>query len=173
MTRRQWAHRVGAVAAAVVAVGVAVMVGAPPVTAVRVGLYVVLAVVVESAWHLVGPVASRTGGSPFAAIAWPPRSRPVAPPERLKELQRAMWLAVQSIGGWHFRLRPVLREIADGLMDDRRGVLLDRDADAARAILGPEAWDLLRPGVAMPDDRWADGPPANELESLVRRIEEL
>jgi hypothetical protein len=173
VTRRDWARRGVVAAMAAVGVGVAVIVGVPPAVAVRLGSYVVLAVFVESAVRLLGPMAPPGSRSLFTVVARPPRRRPVVPPEQLEELQRRVWAGVRSVGGWHYRLRPVLRDVADALLEDRHGVRLDRDPAASRAILGPRAWDLLRPDVDAPGDRWADGLAVDELDALVGRIEKL
>ena len=44
----------------------------------------------------------------------------------------------------HTRLRPVLVEIAEARLV-RRGLRLERDVEEARRLLGPAAWELVRP----------------------------
>ena len=80
---------------------------------------------------------------------------------------------MQSAGGWHFRLRPVLRDVTTVLLEDRRRVALDTQPDAAREALGPAAWGHLRPDTPSPDDRWSPGITPTDLDALVTRIEEL
>ncbi len=157
---------------AVVVPALAVLAGASPAGAVRVGVAVVLAVAVEAAVRVVGSTPPLDGRSTFATVARGPERAPDAPPPRLAGWQRAMEHGTGSVGGWHFRLRPALRDLADGVLD-RNGVRLDRDPELARELLGDRVWGRLRPDVPDPNDRWAAGLAAEELEQIVRRIEEL
>jgi hypothetical protein len=175
MTPIGWRRRLTLAIGVVLAVSGAIVLGAAPAQAVRVGLFVLVAVGVEIAARLVGAGAENGAGrqSPFAAIARPPRSSSPPPPEHRERRRRDVWLATESIAGWHFRLRPVMREISDGLLEDRHGVGLDQDPERARELLGPAAWERLRADLPAPDDRWAAGLTPDELASMVTRIEEL
>ena len=72
----------------------------------------------------------------------------------------------------HFRLRPLVRDVASGLLL-RRGVDLERSPDRARELLGPDAWELIRPDRPPPDDRSATGLPLAEIERTVDALERL
>jgi hypothetical protein len=95
--------------------------------------------------------ARRTRRSTFElALA----ARPT-PAGRLRSLQRVENDCVQGLANpvdLHRRLRPLLREIAAQRLAARHGIDLDRRPDAARVILGEEAWELVRPGRRAPDE---------------------
>lgn len=173
MTRQQLLRRLGMAVRLVLLVVVAIVVGAPPLLAVRIGSYVLAAGVVEALLLSLGPSAPRRGRSAFDRIAHPRPPEPPPSPESLDRVRREASLAQQTSGGWYFRLRPVLRDVAAVLLTDRHGVDLDRQPQAAHRVLGPEAWERLRPDAAPPDDRWDHGISPGELARVVTRIEEL
>ena len=94
-------------------------------------------------------------------------------PSTLVRLEQACVLGIARSFDFHYRLRPRLREMAEARLAARRGVLLDASPDAARLILGDEAWELVRADRLPPEDRLAHGVPADELRSLVERLEGL
>ena len=103
------------------------------------------------------------------------RRRRPAPPGRpfgLLAMERRVGLAVGSAGEAHERLRPLLREIARGRLA-AAGVDLDRRPGAARELLGPEAWALVRDDVAAPADRHARGADPAALEAAVSALERI
>jgi hypothetical protein len=71
----------------------------------------------------------------------------------------------------HTRLRPVLVEIAEARLA-RRGLRLDRDVAEARRLLGPTAWELVRPD-RPPRDRDTPGIAPRELEEILDALEEM
>jgi hypothetical protein len=90
----------------------------------------------------------------------------------LARLERAVSTATTHAGDLHTRLRPILREIAaDGLR--RRGVDLDGDPAAARALLAPGTWELVRPDRPRPDDPFARGLPRAQLDAVLDDLEAL
>jgi hypothetical protein len=97
-------------------------------------------------------------------------SRPTRIAERDK-LAREVGLGMQTAFDFHFRLRPVLVEIARGRLAGR-GISLDDEA-RARSVLGEEAWELLRPDRELPHDRNAPGLEAHELGRLVGVLERI
>jgi hypothetical protein len=112
--------------------------------------------------------------------AYPPESilRPHAAaadrriaPASLVHLENEAALGVASSFDLHYRLVPRLRSIADGLLSSRRRVSLAGAPDAARAILGERAWELVRSDRAAPDDRLAKGIAADELARAVDALE--
>ena len=90
----------------------------------------------------------------------------------LDRLDRELALGSATEFDLHFRLRPVLREIAAPLLAARSGVDLDRDAERARHVLGDEAWDVLRADREPPYDRTArvedDGPVRATIDVVER-----
>jgi hypothetical protein len=102
--------------------------------------------------------------------------RPEHEPSRLPELARAereVTLAAASAFDLHYRLRPALREAAGGLLAARRGIDLDLQPDRARALLGEEAWQLVRPDREPPHDRHAPGIGAAELGRVLGALEAI
>jgi hypothetical protein len=104
------------------------------------------------------------------AVAAPPDedARPASP----EAVERLVAGATAYAGDLHFRLRPVLREIAAGALRGR-GVDLDREPEAARALLGEEAWELVRPGRPRPEEPFAPGLAPGALAGVLDVLEEL
>lgn len=73
--------------------------------------------------------------------------------------------------GFHFRLRPVLRDIADQRLRARHGIGID-DPEAV-VHLGPDAHDLLRADRPAPDDRRRPGIDPATLDDLLTNLERL
>ena len=73
----------------------------------------------------------------------------------------------------HVRLRPILREIAAHRLWMRFGVDLDREQERARELVGPNAWELVRPERRPPSDRLARGPAPADLRVVVEELERL
>jgi hypothetical protein len=59
------------------------------------------------------------------------------------------------------------------LLTTRRRISLDAEPEAARAALGGEAYELVRPDRPPPQDRLARGLPADELGRVVRSLESV
>jgi hypothetical protein len=111
-----------------------------------------------------------------------PRARPLRPrplrdpgsrrpPPSLARIEHESALGVAGAFDLHFRLVPRLRSIAAGLLASRRRLALDAESDAARRILGPETWELVREDRPSPDDRLARGLPAPDLRRVVESLE--
>jgi hypothetical protein len=99
------------------------------------------------------------------------------PPEEariasLERLGREVALAASREFDLHFRLRPVLREIAEARLE-RRGVRLDSDNRRVRELLGDELWSLTAADRKPPTNRQAVGIGFEELERTVERLERL
>ena len=87
-------------------------------------------------------------------------------------LDRVVSTATAHAGELHFRLRPILREIAaDGL--HRHGVELDAQPQAAQKLLAPETWELVRPDRPRPDDAFAPGLAPKRLDAILDDLEAL
>jgi hypothetical protein len=155
------------------AVLIAVLVLAPGRAELAVHVYVLVLLAAALA-SVVGSIASQahTGGSQFDAAL----ERPDDESGRLAELvrlEREVALAQATEFDLHHRLRPVLREIALGLLAVRRGVDLDRQPARARALLGEETFELVRADREPPWDRQAPGPAIDELRRVVASLEAL
>ena len=99
----------------------------------------------------------------------PPETAPIAALERLG---REVSLAASREFDLHYRLRPVLREIAAARLE-RRGARLDSDSTRARELLGDDLWAITKPDREPPTDRQAPGIGFEELERTVERLERL
>ena len=112
------------------------------------------------------------GPSPFELAL---RRRP-ARHERLAELarlEREVALASANAFDLHYRLRPVVSEVAGGLLAARRGIDLDSRPEAARAALGEDAWELARGDRPPPADRSGPGFAPERLRAVVTALEAL
>jgi hypothetical protein len=94
-------------------------------------------------------------------------------PAELERLEREVYLSLGSSFYLHHRLRPLLREIASNRLLLRHGLDPDRRPEEAAKIVGPQAWEWLRPDRQEPRDRWAPGPPMAELSSVVDALERI
>lgn len=120
-----------------------------------------------------GALANRLpAGRPVFEPALRPRVETQLWPAPLVQLERIVeWSGSNGVDA-HKRLRPVVVEIAEARLA-RRGLRLDRDADEARRLLGPTAWDLARPDRHPPRDRHTPGIGRRELEEIVDALEAL
>ena len=104
------------------------------------------------------------------AFAASPATR--ARPASLARVEREVTLATGTAFDVHFRLRPIVREVAAGLLL-RRGIDLERSPDRARTMLGARVWELARPDRPPPEDRTSPGLPIATVESVVDDLERL
>jgi hypothetical protein len=107
---------------------------------------------------------------PLEVVA--PRARRPEQPPSLERMQNEVVLGIASSFDLHYRLVPRLREIASGLLASRRNVLLS-DPERSRALLGADAWELVRPDREAPRDRLTTGIPPGELEQVVDALERV
>ncbi len=137
---------------------------------VRLYLVVAAAALVLAFVSFIG-AAVPTSVSEFDALLQPSPPRPARSPS-LDQLERL--LAVRpSAGDVHLRLRPVLVEIAAARLWTAQGIDLHADPEAARRLLDPLAWDLVRPDREPPADRLAPGPSLAALAAAVDALEAL
>jgi hypothetical protein len=123
--------------------------------------------------RLVGLTRRRRGPgerSEFDDALRPGRFESVRVAERDK-LERELELGLQTAFDFHFRLRPTLVEIARNRLAGR-GVSLD-DEPRAKAVLGADAWELLRPERDPPHERNAPSLSTDELGGLVAALEKI
>jgi hypothetical protein len=122
--------------------------------------------------RLTGGALPPAGQSRFERALRPP-PRPRARPEALAGLERRLLLATETAFEVHYRLRPVLREIAAHRLSAHRGIDLDSEPEGAREALGPEAWELVRFDRPPPADRLGPGYPLADLRAAVHSLERI
>jgi hypothetical protein len=109
-------------------------------------------------------------GHPLFEPGLGPRVKTDVWPAQLVRLDRIVEWSGSSALAAHSRLRPVLVEIAEARLA-RRGLRLDRDVEEARRLLGPKAWELVRPDRPAPRDRDAPGIARRELDEILDALE--
>lgn len=112
-----------------------------------------------------------TRSSGFDAAFAPARATR-ARPGSLARIEREVALATGTAFDVHYRLRPVVRSVAYGLLL-RRGIDLERSPDRARPLLGEDAWALVRPDRPAPENRTARGLEPAAIERAVHSLERL
>jgi hypothetical protein len=127
----------------------------------------------------IGALAERAlGGRPVQdgserRLRWGWWRRPA--PDRLRGLEaveHAIEFSLATAFDVHYRLRPHLRVVAAHRLE-RHGVSLDREPRRARALLGTEAWDLVRPDRPAPPSRSARGLDMDAVRRVVERLDAL
>jgi hypothetical protein len=103
-----------------------------------------------------------------AALARTPE--PAERPGELSRIEREVDLGISSAFYLHFRLRPLLRQIAEHRLRSGAGLELDR---AGSSVFEPDEWELLRPDRPEPRDPHGRGVPLPRLRSLVERLERM
>jgi hypothetical protein len=102
---------------------------------------------------------------------------PAAParsvPPSLARIEHEVALGVAGSFDLHYRLAPRLRSVAAGLLAARRNVSLESSPDRAHALLGDEAWALVRPDRTSPQDRLGTGVAPAELGRAVEALEAI
>jgi len=103
------------------------------------------------------------------------RGRPATTtqPVELMRAERDLELGIAGAAHAHHRLLPLLRAAAIARLATHRGIELDRRPDAARELLGEDAWELLRSDRPEPEDRFAPGIPRERVAALIERVESL
>ena len=88
-------------------------------------------------------------------------------------MEREIVLGSADADHAHRRLKPLLRGIASARIAARHGFELERRPEEARALLGEDVWELLRPDRPAPADRDAPGVPRKAIVAAIERIEAL
>ena len=155
-------------ALATVGLGVALLVSpGTPELIVEIYLFVIASLVLAAVVFRVANALPR--GEPVS-LEQPPRSQRVG---QLESVARALDLAEASAFDLHRVLRPIVREIAAARLA-RHGVSLDRQPERARALLGPQAWELVRPDREAPAGRSdRGGCSRDELRQIVGSLEAI
>ena len=99
----------------------------------------------------------------------PVEERPIAD---LLRLERELSMASARQFDLHYRLRPVLRDVAAAQLE-RRGLDLDSGRPAVQELLGEELFELTAPGREPPKNRLAPGPGIEGLDRTISRLERL
>jgi hypothetical protein len=155
----------------VVTVALIVVLGLHPVSTTRIlaGYALALAAIGLDAFvRILGTESWRERGSLFEHVLSRKEPEPTRPSEIVR-IEREITLGTTSAGHLHTRLLPLLREAASA----RLGIDFDLHPDRARAALGDESWELLRPDRPEPADRSAPGLPVRRVRGVVDMLEQL
>jgi hypothetical protein len=171
VTRRERRRSATAIVLATIGAGVVLALGAFSAATVAAVYVVVLGTLVLAPLTRLARVPAETEPSLFELSLRPSASGSGRPPE-LVRMERELLLGLQTAGGLHNRLVPLLREAAAARLAERRIDLL-RQPDAARAALGDEAWQLVRPDRPTPLDRTGPGITTARLRSLLDALEDV
>jgi hypothetical protein len=101
------------------------------------------------------------------------RKQASSQPEELLRMDREIVLGNADADHAHRRLLPLLRSVAAARIAARYGFELERRPDEARALLGEDVWELLRPDRPEPPDRHAAGLPHKSIVTVIERVEAL
>jgi hypothetical protein len=174
MTRR--VLRSSAPAVVLVTIALVVVVVFRPVTA---ELAVDAYVLVVGGILLLSLVQAATAASPGPrrasafeqALRAPEES--VERPAEVARVEREVFLGVASAFYLHYRLRPLLRELAEQRLGERYSADLDDPRPEIRALLPDEAWPLVHSERPPPRDRHAPGIPLARLSAIVDALERI
>ncbi len=110
--------------------------------------------------------------SPFVASLEQP-ARTVERPASLARTEREVSMAGAAAFDVHFRLRPMLVELAGELLLARRGIDLERSPERAHAVLGDDTWEIVRPDRPQPRQRHDPGMSQAKLDRIVTALEHV
>jgi hypothetical protein len=164
-----------AAAVAIATIGLLVLLGVRPVSTQQLltAYVLVLAAIALAALTRVARSASDfPPPSEFDAALRVREASPMRPPE-LVRTEREITLGTSNAGHLHQRLLPLLREAAAARLSAGHNVDLVRRPQAARELLGEDAWELLRPDRPEPLDRNAPGISMRRLRGVVATLEKL
>ncbi|HKD33813.1 MAG TPA: hypothetical protein VKB73_10115 [Gaiellaceae bacterium] len=99
--------------------------------------------------------------------------RPSVRPPDLERTERLVSMASTTAFDLHFRLRPVLREVVEQRLAERRGLRLDSGDPRVQEACGAELWEVVRPDREPPDNRYRPGLEREAFERVVARLEEI
>ena len=94
-------------------------------------------------------------------------------PQTLTRLEREVALGVDTAFYAHYRLRPLLREIADQRLESRFSSGVERPSRAARESLPEDAWTLFDPDRKPPRDPHGPGLERERLAEIVDALEKI
>jgi hypothetical protein len=131
----------------------------------------ILVVGLAAAWRVLGRAARITASSPerFEDVLRPRRVPPFEIPG-LRAVETDIRMSTANAFGLEFRLKPVLRELAQWRLQREHGIDLDRQPDASRRVLGESLWPLIQAADAFPEFR-DPGIPLADVQAGVERLE--
>ena len=133
-------------------------------------------VVFLSALALIAVVRELDARPPVAAGVLRARRRPPAPEPagvaQLEWLERRLAVGADSALELHVTLRPLVTQIASAALARRHGVVLERQPERARELLGPTVWALVGEERELPRGH-APGLSDDELARLVEELEAI
>ena len=92
---------------------------------------------------------------------------------QLARIEREVAMATGTAFDVHYRLRPLLREVAEHRLATRRGLALDAGSPAAREALGEDLWELVRLDRDPPHHHLARGMSLAEIRAAVEALERI
>jgi len=155
----------------VVTIALIVVLGLHPVSTTRIvaGYALALAAIGLDAFvRILGAESWRERGSLFEHVLSRKTPEPTRPSEIVR-IEREITLGTTSAGHLHSRLLPLLRDAASA----RLGIDFGLHPERARAALGAESWELLRPDRVEPIDRSGPGLPIRRVRAVVDQLEQL
>ena len=93
-------------------------------------------------------------------------------PAELVRIERELTLGAATAEHFQTRLAPLLREAAAARLAAHE-IDLELRPDRARALLGDDVWDLIRPDRPAPAERNAAGPPLRTVAAVIDTIERV
>ena len=99
----------------------------------------------------------------------PPEVRPIA---ELHRLERELSMAAARRFDLDYRLRPIMREVAEAKLE-RRGLSLESSSPTVRELLGDELVELIATDHDPLANRLAPGPGLDGLDRTIERLERL
>lgn len=114
-----------------------------------------------------------SGSAPRFEAALRDRPRRSTIPIELARTERELELGIANADYAHRRLLRLLQAAAAARLASQHGVELARSPERAHALLGDEAWELLRPDRPAPLDRHGPGIPRAKVVALVEKVESL
>ena len=154
-----------------VTVGLVIALGLHPVATERILAAYVLALAalaLELATRLLAARSANDAQSEFEHALERKQPQPTRPTDLLR-IERELSLGTTTAGDLHARLLPMLRDAAGA----RLGLDLRRSPERARAALGDDVWELLRPDRPAPEDRHGPGIPLRRVEDCITTLERL
>jgi hypothetical protein len=102
-----------------------------------------------------------------------PRDPQAERPQELTRMEREVALGVDSAFYAHFRLRPLLREIADQRLESRYASTVADPRAEARESLPDDAWELFDTERKPPRNPHAPGLERQRLRAIVDALERM
>ena len=134
---------------------------------------VVGALVIRLLVQAVRVATSAPGPFPFDQALYQPPEREIPRAREPDRIAFEVGAATHRALELHYSFRRRLRRLAADRLAAEHGVDLDADRDAARSLLGAQAWDLLRPDHEPPEDRFGPGMPVEDITKIVTAVEDL